>query len=218
VARDNSLKILELLLDYNADPRLEEKSGVTAIARAARRGRADLLDLFARRGIPIALHGLDQLLAACARNDGNAVRSMVQREPGLVRELLAQGGARLAEFTGTWNTDGVRQLLDLGVPVNALYEGDGYFDIAPNSTALHVAAWKLRADLVQLLIERGATVDAKDAKGRTPLMLAVKGCVDSYWTERRTPEPARLLLGAGASQAGIATPTGYDELDALLQP
>ena len=218
VTRDNSLKILELLLDYNADPRLEEKSGVTAIARAARRGRADLLDLFARRGIPIALHGLDQLLAACARNDGNAVRSMVQREPGLVRELLAQGGARLAEFTGTWNTDGVRQLLDLGVPVNALYEGDGYFDIAPNSTALHVAAWKLRADLVQLLIERGATVDAKDAKGRTPLMLAVKGCVDSYWTERRTPEPARLLLGAGASQAGIATPTGYDELDALLQP
>jgi ankyrin repeat protein len=131
---------------------------------------------------------------------------------------LAQGSKLLAEFTGTWNTDGVRHLLDLGVPVNARYEGDGYFDLAPDSTALHVAAWKLRADLVQLLIERGATVDAKDAKGRTPLLLAVRACVDSYWTNRRTPEPARLLLAAGASKSGIATPTGYDELDVLLQP
>jgi ankyrin repeat protein len=43
-----------------------------------------------------------------------------------------------------------------------------------------VAAWKLRADLVQLLLERGAPVDAKDGKGRTSLMLAVKACVDSY--------------------------------------
>ena len=104
------------------------------------------------------------------------------------------------------------------MPVAARYAGDGYFDIAPGSTALHVAAWKLRADLVQLLIERGAPVEAKDGKGRTPLMLAVKGCVDSYWTERRTPEPARLLLAAGASRDGIPVPSGYAELDVLLSP
>jgi len=90
-------------------------------------------------------------------------------------------------------------LLDLGVPVNARYEGDGYFDIANASTALHVAAWQSRTDLVRLLIERGADVKARDGKGRTPLVLANKACTDSYWTERATPEPARLLRAAGAT-------------------
>jgi ankyrin repeat protein len=80
-----------------------------------------------------------------------------------------------------------------------------------------VASWKLRADLVELLLQRGSPVDAREGKGRTPLMLAVKACVDSYWTERRTPEPARLLLEAGASVDGVSIPTGYDALDALLR-
>jgi len=115
-----------------------------------------------------------------------------------VRELLAQGPTLLAEFAGTWNTAGVRQLLDLGVPVDARYTGDGYFDLAKDTTALHVAAWQSRADLVQLLIERGADVNAMDDKGRTPLVLAHKARVDSYWRERATPEPERLLRAAGA--------------------
>jgi hypothetical protein len=49
------------------------------------------------------------------------------------------------------------------------------------------------------------------------LALAVKACVDSYWTERRSPESAQALLEAGASVDGIAFPSGYDEVDALLR-
>ncbi len=215
LARDNSLKIIELLLDYRVDP-TTRVNGVSGVELAARKGRGDVLAAFERRGIPIALRGVDQLIAACARDDAAQVREITKREPQLVAELLAQGNTLLAEFTGTWNTAGVRHLLDLGVPVAALYKGDGYFDIAPDSTALHVAAWKLRADLVRLLLERGAPVNAKDGKGRTPLMLAMKGCVDSHWTERRTPEPARLLLAAGASKEGVALPSAYAEFDALF--
>jgi ankyrin repeat protein len=215
LARDNALRTIELLLDYHADPLVLVK-GVSAVTLAARRGRGDVLAMLEQRGVPLSLEGVDRLIAACARDDAAQVRAISKREPQLVGELLAQGSTLLAEFTGTWNTAGVRHLLDLGVPVAALYQGDGYFDIAPGSTALHVAAWKLRADLVQLLIARGAQVDAKDGKGRTPLMLAVKGCVDSYWTERRTLEPARLLLAAGASKEGVALPSGYAELDALF--
>lgn len=216
IARDNDRSMIELLLDHGADPTVQ-KDGVSAVARAARRGRGDLLELFDTRGMSTALEGVDQLIQQCARGDEGGVRALAQRQPALVRELLAVGPTRLAEFAGCWNAEGVRLLLDLGVPVASLYQGDGYFDIAPDSTALHVAAWKLRADLVRLLLERGAPVDAKDRKGRTALVLAVKGCVDSYWAERRTPEPARALLEAGASVEGVRYPTGYQDLDDLLR-
>lgn len=104
----------------------------------------------------------------------------------------------------------------MGVAVGALYQGDGYFDIAENSTALHVAAWRAAPKVVRLLIERGAPVDAADGKGRTPLALAVKACVDSYWTHRRSPESVEALLRAGALVRGVAFPSGYPDVDELL--
>jgi ankyrin repeat protein len=81
-----------------------------------------------------------------------------------------------------------------------------------------VAAWRARHDTVRLLVARGAAVDAKDGRGRTPLALAVRACVDSYWSDRRSPESVRALLGAGASTAGIPFPSGYQEVDDLVQP
>lgn len=198
VARNNSIEMITLLLDHGAYPTVR-KDGATAIEQAARRGRGDLLELFEQRGFPIELQGVDRLIAACALDDAATIQAIREHEPELVRELLAQGPTLLAVFASTWNTDGVRHLLDLGVPVNALYEGDGYFDIAKNSTALHVAAWQSRPDLVQLLVERGADVQAKDEKDRTPLELAHKARVDSYWMERATAEPERILRQAGAT-------------------
>jgi ankyrin repeat protein len=216
LARDNSLEMIELLLDHGADFTAVHH-GRSGIALAARRGRADVLDLFARRGIPLALQGVDRLIAACATNADEA-RSIAQREPELVSQVRAEGGRLLAEFAGNGNTDGVRRLLDLGVPADARFmEGDGYWDVAPNSTALHVAAWRARHETVRVLIERGAPVDARDGKGRTALVLAVRACVDSFWTNRRSPESVAALLDAGASTAGVPYPSGYAEVDELLK-
>jgi len=216
IARDNDLNLIALLIDHGADPQVI-KDGKSAVALAARRGRGDVLAMFERRDIAIDLQGADRLIAACARNDAASARAIAAAEPPLVREILAEGGKLLAEFAGTANTDGVGHLLDLGVPVTALYEGDGYFGIPKDSTALHVAAWKAWHETVKCLIARGAPLDATDGNGKTPLALAVKACVDSYWSYRRSPESVAALLNAGASPSGVPFPSGYPEVDELLR-
>jgi ankyrin repeat protein len=215
--RDNHLAIIELMLEHGADPAVMTRpEGWSAAMIAAHRGRRDMLELLERRGVKFGFSGVDRLIAACALNDEAAVREIASHEPQLVKEL-AQGGKLLAEFAGNNNREGVRLLLELGVAVDAPYEGDPYFDIAPGSTALHVAAWKAWHSAVKLLIARGSAVNAVDGKGRTPLQLAVRACVDSYWTDRRSPESVKALLEAGARADGIKVPTGYAELDALLK-
>ena len=218
--RDNAIELLDLLLDHGGDPTLKnELDGRSGIEMAARRGRSDALASFARRGITLELPAVERLIAACAQEETVVLGSFIAPEADRVKtlqQLLAEGNKLLAEFAGNDNVNGVRTLLDFGVPVDARYDGDPYFDIAKESTALHVAAWRAWPKTVKLLIERGATIDAEDAKGRTPLMLAVKACVDSYWTNRRSPESVEALLRAGATTAGIDLPTGYSEIDVLL--
>lgn len=216
LARDNALEMFALLLDHGADPS-SVVDGLSGVARAAGEGRGDVLELFERRGIPLELDGVDRLIAACARDDGATVRTVVQREPRLVGEVRLVGGRLLARFAGTGNAPGVRHLLDRGVDVRAPFEeGDPYFGIPENSLAIHVAAWRGHPAVVKLLIERSSPVDLPDANGRTPLALAVRAAVDSYWTERRPPDSIAALRRAGASPRGIAIPTGYPEADALL--
>jgi len=227
VLRDNSSDIFEVLLEHGADPTLVAERpdtrrtagpAMSGVAMAARRGRGDVLELIERRGIPIELEGVERLIAACARHDSAKVKAIAEHEPELARELVAQGGQLLVEFAGVGNTAGLGQLLDLGVEVNAVTEdGDFYFDVAKNSTALHSAAWRAWSSTVKLLIARGASANVLDGKGRTALALAVRACVDSYWKGRRTPESVEALLKAGATVRGVAYPSGYAEVDELLR-
>jgi ankyrin repeat protein len=217
--RDNSLEIVQAMLDHGADPHLRNlQNNQSGISMAARRGRSDVLLAMQQRGISIELQGVERLIAACAMNDEESIRAQVKDDPAPVQQLREQGGTLLSEFAGNGNTDGVRHLLDLGVDVAARYkEGDPYYDIARDSTALHVAAWRSRPATVRLLIERGAPVDLPDGKGRTPLSLAVRACVDSYWTDRRTPESVVALLHAGASARNVEYPSGYAKVDEVLR-
>ena len=223
IRRDNGLIIIELLLNHGANPTVETREGQSAIDIATRRGRGDVLALFEQRGFtPFDPSGfvvawddpLQRLLAACARNDQAAVK---RRAVNILHHLDPDAGTVLAEFAGNGNTEGVRNLLDLGIPITALYSGDPYFDIARDSTALHVAAWRAWPETVKLLIARGAPINACDGKMRTALQLAIKAAVDSYWTRRRTTESIRALLEAGASTENVELPTGYDEADILIR-
>ena len=218
IMRDNRLANIELLLDRGADPSLKNtRDGRSATAIAARRGRGDVLRLLQERRFDLGLEGVERLIAACAVADDAAICEITAAAPQLVADLVAEGGTLLAEFAGNGNTEGVRRLLDLGIDPGALFrEGDIYWDLAKNSTALHAAAWRMWPVTVNLLIERGTPVNALDGKGRSALSLAVKACVDSYWKDRRTPQSVEAFLKAGATTEGIEFPCGYDEVDELF--
>jgi len=220
IRRDNGLVMIELLLDHGADPKIaNQQDGRNAFQMAAHNGRGDVLDAFDRRGFTCELKGMDALVAACARGEQKAARAILKTDSALRDSFVAMGGTLLARFCGPGNNEGVVALLALGISPNALWlAGDGFWDLAPSSTALHVAAWRANHEVVSTLIAAGADVHARDGRGRTALQLAVKACTNSYWKYRRKPDSVSALLAAGAALDGIDLPTGYDAIDRLLTP
>jgi ankyrin repeat protein len=226
IRRDNGLVMIESLLDHGADPHLANSNdNRNGLQMAEYHGRGDILAALAQRGFAINLDDskgastLDSLVAACARADLATAQSIIAHDPNLQAQLLSIGGTLLARFAGADNSAGVRCLLALGISPAALWpEGDGYWELAPLSTALHVAAWRAHHDVVRALIAAGTPVNALDSRNRTALQLAVRACTDSYWKYRRQPDSVAALLAAGASTDGITLPTGYGAIDTLLTP
>jgi ankyrin repeat protein len=89
----------------------------------------------------------------------------------------------------------VKVLLDAGADINAVNEAD--------FTALHGAAFRGLNEVVQYLVERGADINARDFKGRTPYRLA-EGSKQSFQFQS-WPETAELFVKLGANtRLGVA--------------
>jgi hypothetical protein len=171
LARDNRLELLEALLDFGADPSLPapNHAGRSAVAVAARAGRADALELFARRGFAVGLDGDDAFFAALARADRAGADACLVAEPGIVDRLESAQPGFVATLAGAGNTAAVALALDLGFP--------------PADEALSLAVWRGRAETVRLLLARGAPVSA------SVLSLAERALTeDSEWTPHRSHE------------------------------
>jgi len=127
----------EWLADHGADPLLPDKNGTLPVADAARHGRADVLELFEKRGVVIALEGDDAFLAACAKANQSEARKLAEADPSLVERMQSQNPGLLADFAGAGNTAAVRLMLDLGFD-------PGMPRVKPEwdagETALHIAA------------------------------------------------------------------------------
>jgi ankyrin repeat protein len=197
----------EWLLDHGADPLLPDKGGTAPVADAARHGRADVLELFEKRGVAIALEGDDAFLAACSRANQSEARELAEADPSLVGRMQSENPGLLADFAGAGNTAALRLMLDLGFDA-------GMARIKPDwvagETALHVATSHGRLPAAELLIERGAPLEAKRHGGLTPLRVAFL-CLEqqSEWTPNEFTLPiAEVLIKAGASadNAGLTLP------------
>src|SRR5207244_5324984 len=84
--------------------------------------------------------------------------------------------------------EAVKLLLDAGADVNAVNEAD--------FTALHGAAYRGLNEVIQILVEHGANINARDYRGRTPYRIA-EGTKQSFQFQD-WPETAALLRRLGA--------------------
>jgi len=104
--------------------------------------------------------------------------------PGLKRGNRSQGAE-----------DAVKALVEAGADINAVNEAD--------FTALHGAAFRGLDEVIEYLVAKGANINARDYRGRTPYRLAEGSKQDFQF--QAYPETAEFLKKLGAdSRLGIA--------------
>lgn len=159
-AESDRAAVARVLLEHGADPNLPGRSGVSPLAAAAYRGNEKVVEA---------------LLAHGAKPN----------------EEDATGKVPIVYAAALGYTGIVHRLLDTGVDVNTRYGNDltalmwaaGYADGAGVADAEKV---------VTLLLDRHASIDAVDNRGRTPLMIAA---------ENGHAEMVDLLISRGADPA-----------------
>jgi len=118
-------------------------------------------------------------LIIAMRNDAMRVGKLLLAQPGLkVDEQAPNGNTALMMAALQKNKPAVLALLEKGAQVNR-----------PGWTALHYAAAAGDLDIMKLLLERHAYIDAASPTGTTPLMLAAR---------EGQEDAVKLLLEKGA--------------------
>jgi uncharacterized protein len=189
-ARSGHLEMVDLLLARGAPIDARNLAGATALYFAAEKGHAPIAQRLIERGADVKLtgrSGISPVAAAAYAGNDEIVAALLahgadERAPddtGKPPIIYAAAGARL---------DVVKRLLARNIDVNARYPNDltalmwasGPDQQAPVAEAIKV---------VSFLLDAGAHVDDRDARGRTALMIAAEG---------GHGEIANLLLVRGA--------------------
>jgi ankyrin repeat protein len=140
VRRRRSPQTIATLLDHGAAIDARRDDGRTAYALAVVSAQPEVTALLGSRGADATLSHLDRFLSRGTR-------------PGHIDHTL-ETTRLLPDLASVHATTAVHGLLAAGIPVNSRGEH--------GATALHWACWKGYADLVELLLARGASLDIKD--------------------------------------------------------
>ena len=147
------------------------KYGVTALNCALQRGHADVVEVLIDAGADIETKddmGRSPLHWSCYSGALDVVKMLVEAGAG-VRGIDSKGYTCLIFAAANGHTETVRYLAGLK-DVDLNHSGNN------GRTALHVALQGGgHADVMQLLVDAGADIEAKDIQGATPLHFACMG-------------------------------------------
>jgi hypothetical protein len=153
--------LAETLLDYGAALEGPGTAWQSALMTALAFGYPGAAETLARRGAP-----LNRLAAAAGLGRLEDTARLLPAADGQERHIA------LALAAQHGHTDVVRLLLD-ECEDPSRYNPDGYHS---HATPLHQAVWSNHADVVRLLVERGARLDIRDTDHHgTPLDWAIYG-------------------------------------------
>ncbi|KAK9744180.1 Ankyrin repeats (3 copies) [Popillia japonica] len=192
-------KVVEILLNHNADIEAQsERTKDTPLSLACSGGRYEVVELLLNRNANKEHRNVSDYTPLSLAASGGYVN---------IIKLLLNHGAEINSRTGSklgisplmlaamnGHTAAVKLLLDMGSDINAQIETN-------RNTALTLACFQGRHEVVSLLLDRKANVEHRAKTGLTPLMEAASG---GY------VEVGRVLLDKGADVNATPVPSSRD--------
>lgn len=192
-------KVVEILLNHGADIEAQsERTKDTPLSLACSGGRYEVVELLLSRNANREHRNVSDYTPLSLAASGGYVN---------IIKLLLNHGAEINSRTGSklgisplmlaamnGHTAAVKLLLDMGSDINAQIETN-------RNTALTLACFQGRHEVVSLLLDRRANVEHRAKTGLTPLMEAASG---GY------VEVGRVLLDKGADVNATPVPSSRD--------
>ena len=190
-ARSGKLAALKLLLEKGADINHRMIDGSTPLFVAVDKNRTDVARELVMRGADVTLTGRSDAtaLAGAAFNGNAELAALLLARGADPKAVDTTGKSPIVYAAAEGNSAVISLLLAAGVDVNTKYQNDltalmwaaGHADNAAEGDGVK---------LVTLLLDKGASVDEADDRGRTALMIAA---------ERGHDAIVDLLMSRGAT-------------------
>jgi len=201
-AQTGTADVIGLFLDHGADLHRLTPDGRTALVLAVRAGKnLNVAALRARGATNAGVRPIDELIGACIRADVAETRAILNVHPDAATQMSAEDAEVLIRAAAANILDRVKLMLSCGFDPGHFGEG--------GVTALHAAAWHGHVEMVRLLLEFHAPVNARDATfGSSPLAWAAHGSRQNGDTSGDYCAIVNALVDAGADHEYAVSRSG----------